>query len=286
MSTSRHPGTVDISVKKILASGVTAARADCLAVEEPVEIQIRYGPPGRRQKKSIAVTMRTPGHDADLAMGFLFTEGIIGRAGEVSGFRFTGDRLDPRSRENVVLLDLAPGLQVDEAHFSRHFYTSSSCGICGKASIDLVRTSSAFLLPPGRPLVGSRTLMQLPGRLREAQALFADTGGIHAAALFRPDGSLVLLREDVGRHNALDKLIGAALKAGMVPLSDYLVMVSGRAGFELVQKAVMAGIPMLAAVGPVSSLAVELADESGMTLVGFLREEQGNCYCGAARILA
>ncbi len=283
MEHSPHSGIKEIEVTKLTAGGMLR-RPDRLTVEEPLEIKLAYGPRARRLYESIAVTMRTPGHDFELALGFLFTEGIIGRPGEVVGMRFAGEALDAGARENVVLVELDPKLTFDAGQLSRHFYTSSSCGICGKASIDLVRTTCPYLLRPGHPVVPVEVLLQLPARLRAAQQLFEDTGGIHAAALFRPDGTLELLREDVGRHNALDKLLGAALQRGLIPLSDYLVLVSGRASFELVQKALMGGVPLLAAVGAASSLALELADDYGMTLVGFLREDQANCYRGEERV--
>lgn len=259
-------------------------RPDTLAVEEPLEIKLAFGAPERRQYQSLAVTMRTPGHDFDLACGFLFTEGIIGRMEDIASMRHIGEVLDPESKENIVLVELDPSVQVDMAGLTRHFYTSSSCGICGKASLDMVRTTGVYLLRPGRPRVSQENLFQLPRRLEEAQQLFADTGGIHAAALFNVAGEIVLLREDVGRHNAVDKLIGAALQRNMIPVSNFGLLVSGRASFELVQKAFMAGLPILAAVGAASSLAVELARECDMTLIGFLREQQANCYSGVERI--
>ena len=277
MSIFRQPGTVKISIRKIRPEGTFLQQEDRLVVEEPLEIRISHGPAGRRKQEPIAVTMRTPGDDFDLAAGFLFTEGIIGTFEDIVQIRFAGERFDPRSAENVVLVELAPGVEVDTDRLSRHFYTSSSCGVCGKASLDMVHTTSVFMLPPGRPEVSVRDLLRMPNLLREAQQLFASTGGIHAAALFNPTGQLELLREDVGRHNAMDKLIGAAIQKKLLPLSDFIVVVSGRAGFELVQKALMAGIPFMASVGAASSLAVELADEYGLTLVGFLREDQGNC---------
>ena len=283
MQHSPNPGIKRIQITKLRA-GVKSQRADRLTVEEPLEVKLAFGPQARRRYEPIAVTMRTPGHDFELALGFLFSEGIIGRREEVVRMRFAGEALDPAARENVLLVELDPALSFDAEQLSRHFYTSSSCGVCGKASIDLVRTTCPYLLRPGHPVVALETLLQLPTRLRAAQRLFDDTGGIHAAALFRPDGTLVLLREDVGRHNAMDKLLGAALERGLIPLTDYLVLVSGRASFELVQKALMGGLPLLAAVGAASSLALELADDYGMTLIGFLREEQANCYRGEERI--
>lgn len=258
---------------------------DHLAVEEPLEIQIGTGPAHKRSHASLAITMRTPGHDFELALGFLFTEGIVCRPEEVIQVRYTAGALAPEAQTNAVLVDLSPGLQVDMDRFSRHFYTTSSCGVCGKASIDLVRTAACHFPIPGHPQLTPQTLHRLNPLLLESQAMFEKTGGLHAAALFDAAGNLALLREDVGRHNALDKLIGAALRAGMIPLKNHLVLVSGRASFELVQKAAMAGLPVLAAVGAPSSLAVELAEEHGMTLVGFLRNNSFNLYCGQNRVI-
>ncbi len=280
---SSNKGTVPLNIHS-LGKSSAAIRSDVLAVEEPMEIKLAFGALQRREFASLAVTMRTPGDDFDLARGFLFTEGIIGRKADIRALRHVGEVLDPQSRENVVLAELDPALRVDMTGFTRHFYTSSSCGICGKASLDMVRTTGVYLLRSGHPEFSAEMLFQLPRRLEKAQRLFAHTGGIHAAALFNTEGELVLLREDVGRHNALDKLIGAALQRDLLPLSDYGLLVSGRASFELVQKAFMAGLPLLAAVGAASSLAVDLAVECGMTLVGFLRNDQANCYCGVERI--
>ena len=268
-----------------MTSKATALATDFLAVEEPLEIKIAFGKGAQRAQKSLAVTMRTPGDDFDLALGFLFTEGIILSAKDVLQMRYLAEQLDEASQKNVVLVDLQTDIDFDFEKLNRHFYTSSSCGICGKASIDMVQTTCHYLLPKGEPRISADLLFSLPQKLNQEQTLFAQTGGIHAAALFDANGNLQLLREDVGRHNALDKLIGAALKQNQIPLSNEIILVSGRAGFELVQKSVMAGVPILVAVGAASSLAVELAEEHGMTLVGFLREQKGNVYCGMERLL-
>ncbi len=259
---------------------------DLLAVEEPLEIQLAYGKSSGRMRKSLAVTMRTPGNDFELALGFLLSEGIITHIMDVIQMRFVADQLEETAQENSLLVDLHPDLHFDINQLNRHFYTSSSCGICGKASIEMVQVTCPYLLPKNEPTIATELLFSLPQKLDQQQTLFAQTGGIHAAALFDLNGNLQLLREDVGRHNALDKLLGAALKAGKVPLSHFIILVSGRAGFELVQKSLMAGAPILAAVGAASSLAVELAETHGMTLVGFLRGEKANVYSGAARIVA
>ncbi len=253
------------------------AATDELAVEEPLEVLLATGVAGHRNRRPLAVTMRTPGQDVELVLGFLFTEGLIARAAQVQGWR----QLD----ENRLLVELAPEVRVDVQRLERNFYTTSSCGVCGKASLEAVQTVSCYFPRPGQPRVSASMLLRLPEALRRQQTLFRLTGGIHAAALFTAQGELLLLREDVGRHNALDKLIGAALLQGLVPMTDHLLLVSGRAGFELVQKAAMAGLPVLAAVGAPSSLAVELAGQAGMTLVGFLRSERFNIYIGAERIM-
>ncbi|HMO40504.1 MAG TPA: formate dehydrogenase accessory sulfurtransferase FdhD [Saprospiraceae bacterium] len=276
-------GTTEQSIIRI-QTDLPQPRTDLLAVEEPLEIQLAFGKGTARSRRSLAVTMRTPGHDFDLVMGFLFTEGIIGSAQDVLQMRFAGEQLDENAHENVVLVDLHPALDFDFNRLNRHFYTASSCGVCGKASIEMVQTTCSFLLPKGSPSISTELLFSLPQKLYAQQTLFSQTGGIHAAALFDASGNLQWLREDVGRHNALDKLIGAALKQGQIPLQHSIILVSGRASFELVQKALMAGVPVLAAVGAASSLAAELAEAHGMTLVGFLRAASANIYCGYERI--
>lgn len=257
---------------------------DHLASEEPLEIQLAYGPFGQRQQMSLAVTMRTPGADFDLVYGFLFTEGLIQGRKDVLQIRYPGVQLSPEAQENSILVELHPAAQFDAARLQRHFYTSSSCGICGKASLEMVQNQSAFLLPAHQPIISPETLLRLPEALTPQQSLFNQTGGIHAAGLFSSNGELLYLREDVGRHNALDKVIGAALQKKTFPLNDTILLLSGRAGFELVQKTIMAGIPIMAAVGAPSSLAVELAEAHNLTLVGFLRNGGFNIYTGKERI--
>lgn len=267
-----------------VGSAETGPAEDMLAVEEPLEIKLAFGPANRREYRSLAVTMRTPGQDPDLAAGFLFTEGLVSSAEQITGIRHVGQALHPRASENIVLVDLHPDVRIDFDRLSRHFYTSSSCGVCGKTSIEMVRTTTCYYPRPGFPRLRPEVLHRLPAALRGAQDVFRHTGGIHAAGLFDAEGGLLLMREDVGRHNALDKLVGAALLRGDAPLRDKVALVSGRASFELVQKALMAGLPAMAAVGAPSSLAVELADEYGMTLVGFLRGGRFNVYCDDRRI--
>jgi len=253
---------------------------DSLSAEEPLEI--RVGPPGTR-RAPLAVTMRTPGDDLDLAIGFLLTEGLIRDAGDVHTAQLcAGDQ--ETNTYNVVDVTLSPGVPAPATDPTRNFYTTSSCGVCGKASIDAVRTRSRFDVTADVSTVDATALAGLPGALRERQRGFAATGGLHAAGLFTAHGDLLCVREDVGRHNAVDKVIGWAAREHRLPLAGHVLLVSGRAGFELCQKAWMAGIPTLAAVSAPSTLAVDLATEAGMTLVGFLRGPRFNVYAGAQRV--
>jgi FdhD protein len=255
-------------------------RPDTLAAEEPLEI--RVGPAGT-VRVPLAVTMRTPGDDVDLALGFLLTEGVIRSADDVRTAQLCAGAQTPNTY-NVVDIALAPGVPAPATDPSRNFYTTSSCGVCGKASIDAVRTRSVFPVADDPLVVDPATLAGLPGTLRAAQRGFEATGGLHAAGLFTVDGRLVAVREDVGRHNAVDKVVGWAVRERRLPLSGHVLLVSGRASFELAQKASMAGIPVLAAVSAPSSLAVDLAEEVGLTLVGFLRGSTMNVYAGADRV--
>ena len=255
----------------------TRRQLDSLAAEEPLELRVNGTP--------ISVTMRTPGHDVELAHGFLLTEGVLGAAADVAAARYC-DSLDERGRNTYNVLDvtLAPGVEPPDTGLERNFYTTSSCGVCGKASLDAVRLKSRFP-PAGDPVnVTPEVLSGLPDTLRTAQKLFDSTGGLHAAGLFDAAGRLLVVREDVGRHNAVDKVLGWALLDGRVPAAGTVLMVSGRASFELAQKAVMAGVPVLAAVSAPSSLAVELAADTGLTLVGFLRGATMNAYTATHRI--
>ena len=253
-----------------------AALQDLLAVEEPLEIRLG--------DRTVSITMRTPGNDFELAAGFLFTEGILQGPRQIREIRWSKTSGNPRQAGNSVTVELNPGIEVDLERLERHFYTTSSCGVCGKASIEALEVQGCPVLPKSTPRVQPSVIHNLPETLRHQQAVFERTGGLHAAALFDPDGNLVLLREDVGRHNAVDKLIGAEMLAGHTPLYDKLLLVSGRTSFELVQKALMAGIPILAAVGAPSSLAVETAQRFNMTLLGFVRNARFNIYSGVSRI--
>jgi len=270
-------------VLKVSESQATSFN-DSLAVESPLEIQLVWTEKGKRIRRSISVTMRTPTLDFQLALGFLFAEGIISVYSDVLQIQYGDDAQTNDLQGNVVIVTLQPKVKVAIGKLDRHFYTTSSCGVCGKASIELVQSHTCYYLTPNSPKITTKLLHELPKKLRQQQTLFENTGGIHAAALFDQQGNLMYLCEDVGRHNALDKLIGKAIQENKLPLKNCIVLVSGRASFELIQKALMAGIPILAAVGAPSSLAVELADTYGMTLIGFLRNQQFNVYTGAERI--
>ena len=260
-----------------IADGVATARPDSLAAEEPLEIRVG--------SKPLTVTMRTPGNDFDLARGFLVSEGVVAAESDIAAIRYcAGATADGGNTYNVLDVLLAQGVPLPDVSVERNFYTTSSCGLCGKASLDAVRTSSRWRVDRDPLRLNAATIVTLPDKLRAAQRVFASTGGLHAAALFDADGDLWCVREDVGRHNAVDKVIGWALDQRRLPLSGATLMVSGRASFELVQKAVMAGIPALAAVSAPSSLAVDLAREMGVTLIGFLRGSSMNVYSAAERI--
>ncbi len=259
-------------------------RPDEVITEEPMEIRVMVTQDGRWTAHSIAVTMRTPGHDYELAAGFLFTEGVITHRDDVVAIRYCPDPHEPQ-RYNVVSVYLRPGMVFDVTQRSRHVLTSSSCGVCGQTTLDWVR-QMCTQRPRMHAPVSMQALCRMYDTMVQAQRLFARTGGLHASALFDRNGRLLYLREDVGRHNAMDKLVGALLLQGALPADDTIVLVSGRAGFELVQKAIRAGIPMLVAVGAPTSLAVQLAENYGMTLIGFFRNDRCNVYTGIERIRA
>jgi FdhD protein len=254
-----------------------AIDTDVVAVEEPLEIRLGCDVAGKRAHRAVSITMRTPGHDSELAVGFLFTEGIIVAGEQVAGVVNCG-------AGNVVRVNLQPGIDVDLPRLERHFYAASSCGVCGKASLDAVQVCPRVRCAVGQPIVDAAVICRLPATLRAAQEVFNRTGGLHAAALFNTNGELLCLREDVGRHNALDKLIGHEFLAEHTPLLQSVLLVSGRTSFELVQKAAVAGIPILAAIGAPSSLAVSLAQKHGLTLIGFVCEDRFNIYSGSERI--
>ncbi|MCV7175279.1 formate dehydrogenase accessory sulfurtransferase FdhD [Mycolicibacterium sphagni] len=261
-----------------LFDGNATVRPETLVVEEPLEIRVNGTP--------LSVTMRTPGSDVELAQGFLLTEGVIADRDDVLTVRYCrgSDGADGGNTYNVLDVALRPGVPMPEVDVTRNFYTTSSCGVCGKASIDAVRLTSRHSPGDDPSTVAASVLTAMPDQLRSAQKVFASTGGLHGAALFGVDGTMLAVREDVGRHNAVDKVIGWALESNHVPLSGTVLLVSGRVSFELTQKAVMAGIPVLAAVSAPSSLAVDLATQSGLTLVAFLRGESMNVYSRADRV--
>jgi FdhD protein len=275
-----RPGPLSRAVAWEVADGKASRGEDLLATEEPLEVRLVTG--GRRLP--VAVTMRTPGADFELAVGFLYNEGILSGKGELrrASYCVDGD-VAPEQRYNIVNVEVAGAMPADVARLERHFSMTSACGVCGKATIDALRGRGLARPLPGPPLA-PEALLQLPGKLRAAQKHFAATGGLHAAGLFDHTGELVAVREDVGRHNAMDKLVGWALMEGRLPLSGHVVLVSGRASFELVQKALAAGVPALCSVSAPSSLAVDLAREMGLTLVGFLREARFKVYAGEERL--
>ena len=252
---------------------------DLLAVEEPLEIQLLCGNADERQQKSISVTMRTPGNDEELAAGFLFTEGIIRNNREILFIK--KNSLD----HNRILVGLQENVNPHIQKLERNFYTTSSCGVCGKSSIDAIKTISAYINEPDAICLKTEMVYSIHSQIRERQAIFNSTGGLHASALFDMEGNFIMLHEDVGRHNALDKVIGASLLNEELPLTNTILLLSGRVSFELIQKACMAGIKVITAVGAPSSLAVELAKESNITLIGFLRNERFNIYSGRERIM-
>jgi FdhD protein len=275
-----RPGSKTRARVRVVSGGEECRRGDYLATEEPLEIRLIGGGRGER----LAVTMRTPGNDFELAAGFLHGEGIVAAREQVRRISYCTDpELAAAQQYNVVSVELAGDAMPDLRGLERHFYTSSACGVCGKASLDAIELRGCPL-PPAGPQVSAEVLYSLPDRLREAQGLFESTGGLHAAGLFTPEGRLECLREDVGRHNAVDKLVGWALLRGDLPLIDRILLVSGRASFEIMQKALAAGVPIVCAVSAPSSLAVDVAERFGMTLAGFLRGRRFNLYAGHDRI--
>ena len=273
-------GRVTVRRRVSHVSGDTATqRADTLVVEEPLEIRVNGSP--------VTVTMRTPGSDFELAQGFLLTEGVITRRDDVLTVQYCrgAETPDGINTYNVLDATLHPDVPPPDTDVTRNFYTTSSCGVCGKASLEAVRLSSRHSPGDDPTSVSTSMLTSLPAQLRSAQKVFSATGGLHAAALFTIDGAMLAVREDIGRHNAVDKVIGWALESGRIPLSGSVLLVSGRASFELTQKAVMAGVPVLAAVSAPSSLAVDLATQSGLTLVAFLRGDSMNVYSRADRVI-
>lgn len=271
---------VDISK---VSGGAPEALADSVAVEEPLEIRLGYSTSDGRATRSISITMRTPGHDRELAAGFLYTEAIVQKSQDIASIETCGPPAPDSGNHNVIRVDLATGVEVDLGRLQRHFYTTSSCGVCGKTSLDALRVGGATT-PSGSARFSRAVLTRIPDALRAAQHTFEQTGGLHAAAAFNSKGDLIVTMEDVGRHNAVDKVVGSLLLNNELPADSYGLMVSGRASFELMQKTLVAGMPLLAAVSAPSSLAVQLAREFNVTLVGFLRGDTFNIYAGEERI--
>lgn len=252
---------------------------DAVAVEEPLEIQLNSPTAANCAAKSISITMRTPGDDAELAVGFLFSEQIIRDRSDLASVSHVGGE-----DNNTIRVELAAGVEVDLERLQRHFYMTSSCGVCGKASLDALTVGGLSPFTTAIPVFSRELLVAMPDRLRRRQELFSQTGGLHAAALFDSDGSIIALKEDVGRHNAVDKVVGELLLRGDLPAGTHGLLVSGRASFELMQKSLVAGIPLLAAIGAPSSLAIQLADRFNMTLIGFLRQNSFNVYSCTERV--
>jgi FdhD protein len=277
------PSVYKVDILKVNAEGANQV-PDLVSVEEPLEIRLAYGSEHNRAKKTISITMRTPGNDFELALGFLFTENIISSAAQVKSIRYCTEPESDEAIDNVVIVELETNLEVDLAKLERHFYTTSSCGVCGKTSIEAVQGAACAVISKNDHWVAENVIHQLPKALRQKQSVFEYTGGLHGCALFSNTGNLLLSREDVGRHNALDKLIGAALANDKIELNECILQLSGRISFELVQKAAMAGIPVVAAVGAPSSLAVKSAADFGITLIGFLRDNRYNVYTHKSRL--
>ena len=275
----------EFQIQRVMEKNVLAESRDFLAVEEPLEIRLGIFENGRARHQSISITMRTPGNDEELAVGFLFTEGIISSRKDVASVINCGANKRTNLPSNTVRVNLAKSAKVDLKKLERNFYTTSSCGVCGKTSLEILAAEVKEIERRDFPQISTNIIHQLPEKLGQAQTVFAATGGLHAAALFDAKGKLIDLREDVGRHNAVDKLVGRQFLNGRIPLADKILMVSGRASFELVQKALMGRIPVMAAVGAPSSLAVAAAREFGMTLCGFVRDNRFNIYAGAERIV-
>ncbi len=269
----------------VLISNPATGRTSC---EEPLEIRLEYWTNGELRRKSVSITMRTPGHDVELAAGFLFTEGIISSWKDITNIRPCGQKVSGQDFQNIVRVELSPTVAVQTATMDRNFYTTSSCGICGKTSIDALSVNNPFgerIKTLHSPTVTRNLLFNLPAQMTAQQQLFRQTGGCHASGLFDAQGNLLCLREDVGRHNALDKVIGWALMHQLLPLHRHIVLVSGRASFELMQKSSMGGIPLVAAVGAPSTLAVQVAQSFHMTLVGFLHDQRMTIYHDPGRIV-
>ena len=278
-----NTSSLAVTVDKVSKSAAISA-SDWVAVEEPLEIRLGYSTPSGHTASSVSITMRTPGNDAELALGFLHTESIIHSPDDVTSVEHCGPAAPDTGNHNIVRVDLAPHVAVDLGRLQRHFYTTSSCGVCGKSSLDALRVTGAEPLQSGPALFRKDTLISMPEALRSHQETFEQTGGLHAAAAFNSQGEILVVHEDVGRHNAVDKVIGTLLMQNSLPANELGLIVSARASFELMQKTLIAGFPLLAAVSAPSSLAVQLAQEFNVSLVGFLRGDTYNIYSAGDRI--
>jgi len=280
--------SVAVSVEKVRGSSAKSSAAvvaeDRVAAEEPLEIRLGYATPDGHTATSLSITMRTPGFDAELAAGFLYTESIINSNDDVAMIEHCGAAAPDSGNQNVIRVDLAPHVDVDIGRLQRHFYTTSSCGVCGKSSLDALRNIGAKPAAAEHGRFSKDMLITLPDALRARQRTFDETGGLHAAAAFNSQGEILVVHEDVGRHNAVDKVVGSLLLQGSLPANELGLLVSGRASFELLQKALVAGFPLLAAVSAPSSLAVKLANEFNVSLVGFLRGDTFNIYSAGERL--
>jgi len=280
--------TLAVTVSKISGDSANSLARDLVedrvAVEEPLEIRVGYSTPQGRTASSISITMRTPGDDAELAIGFLYSESVIQSAGDILSVDHSGPTSPDTGSHNIIRIDLAAHVDIDLGRLQRNFYTTSSCGVCGKSSLDALRIIGAEPLNNDKSEFAKDVLTAMPGALRDQQRAFEQTGGLHAAAAFNSQGEIRVVHEDIGRHNAVDKVIGTLLTRDLLPASDLGLIVSGRASFELMQKTLIAGIPLLAAVSAPSSLAVQLANEFNVSLVGFLRDDTFNIYSAGERI--
>ena len=269
----------------LFADGKLQSRQDQVVVEEPVEIRIVFGPTAKRTMRNVSITMRTPGHDQELAAGFLLTESILTSPDQIEGFQIRGVDSTGQVTGNIVRVDVKPDVELELGRLQRHFFTTSSCGVCGKASLDALEVQGLKPITEDGFQIQTRAISMVPEALRAQQATFQRTGGLHGAGLVDRNGQLVASREDVGRHNAVDKLIGRYFLDGRTPLAEYAMVVSGRVSFEIMQKALVGGVPMIIAVGAPSSLAIDMARQYNMTLIGFASESRFNVYAGASRVV-
>ena len=276
-------GTKNISIKRIEKNN-TSEKSDVVIKESPLQIIVACGEVNNRKKETLSVTMRTPGSDFEMVTGFLFCEGFIQSASDILSMRFIGNLVDITLQENTMLVEIAAHVSFNIENKKRNFLSAASCGFCGKTNADMIN-QQAFIPLTNTFKINVECLYHLPELLNRSQNLFTQTGGAHAVALINAEGNIIYTREDVGRHNAMDKLVGTMLKKKLLPLNNYIVLFSGRLSYELLQKSLMAGIPIVCAIGAPSSLAIEMAEDNGITLIGFLKNDSFNIYCGAERII-